>query len=107
MIDNWLWCFAAGPLPPLLTYSNVSYGIGEFSMRVQWQTSRDDLVAVDNYTLTLYRDEIIIEMLPMKSSTEKHDLLLNYSVNYSVGVHASNCFGTGNLSSFIGEVEIM
>ena len=110
VIDNRLWCFAAVPLPPLLTCSNVIYGMGEYSVRVQWQTLSDDLVAVDNYTLTLYRDEIIIEMIPMKSITEKRNLLLNYSINYSVGVHASNCFGTGNSSSFnifIGEGELI
>ena len=98
------------PLPPLLTYSSVINGISEYSVRVQWQTLSDDLVAADNYTLTLYRDEVIIEMLLMKSSPEKHGLFLSYSVNYSVGVHASNCFGTGNSSSFNifkGEGEIM
>ena len=63
VIDNRLWCFAAVPLPPLLTYSNVSYNIGGYSVRVQWQTPSDDDGAVDNYTLILYRDEIIIEML--------------------------------------------
>ena len=46
------------PLPPLLNYSNLSYGIGEFSVEVQLQTLSDDDGAVDNYTLTLYRDEI-------------------------------------------------
>ena len=62
------------PLPPLPNYSSVIYGIGEYSVRVQWQTPSDDLGAVDNYTLTLYHDEIIIEMLLTKSSTEKHGL---------------------------------
>ena len=88
------------PLPPLLNYSSVIYSIGEYSVRVQWQTPSDDLVTADNYTLTLYRDEIIFEMLLVKSSTEKHGLFLSYSVNYSVGVHGSNCIGTGNSSSF-------
>ena len=74
--------------------------VHEYSVRVQWQTPSDDLGVVDDYTLTLYCDEIIIEMLLMKSSTQEHDLFLNYSINYSVGVHASNCIGTGNSSSF-------
>ena len=64
------------PVPPLLTYSNVSYGIGEFSVRVQWQTLSDDHGAVDNYALILYRDEIVIEMSQMTSSTEKRVLFL-------------------------------
>ena len=46
-------------------------------MRVQWQTPSDDYGAIDNYTLTLYHDEIIIEMLLIKSSPEKHGLFLS------------------------------
>ena len=84
------------PLSPLLTYYNVSYGIAEFSVRVQWQTPSDDDRAVDNYTLTLYRDEIIIEMSLLNANTVQHFSLLNYSTNYTFGVHGSNCIGSGN-----------
>ena len=67
------------PLPPLLNYSSVSYGIGEFSVEVQWQTPSDDHGAVDNYTLTLYRDEIIFEMSLLNSNIVEHYIYLNYS----------------------------
>ena len=96
MIDNRLWCFAAVPLPPLLTYPDVSYGIGEFSVEVLWQAPSDDDGAADNYTLTLYRDEIIFEMSLLNSNTVEHYVYLNYSTAYTIGVHASNCIGSGN-----------
>ena len=66
-------------------------------MRVQWQTSSDDLVAVDNYTLILYRDEIIIEMSLLNANTVQHfSSFLNYSTNYTFEVHSINCIGSGN-----------
>ena len=65
-------------------------------MRVQWQTPSDDDGAVDNYTLTLYRDEIIIEMLLLKANTVEHYVSLNYSANYTFAVYSSNCIGSGN-----------
>ena len=96
MTDNLILLhYAALPLPPLLTYSNVSYGIDEYSVRVQWQTLSDD-GAVDNYTLTLYRDEIMIEMSLLKANTVEHYISLNYSTNYTFAVYTSNCIGSGN-----------
>ena len=98
-IDNFdLQYFAAVPSPPLLTYSDLSFGIGEYSVAVQWHTLSDaGGVKVDNYTLILYHDEIIIDILLMNTSIVKHILFLNYFTNYSIEVHASNCIGTGNL----------
>ena len=64
---------------------------------------------VDNYTLILYCDEIIIDMLLMNTSTMKHVLFLNYSTNYSVACHASNCIGNGNptfVYIFKGEILV-
>ena len=76
------------PLPPLRTYSNVSYDIGEYSVRVQWQTPSDDLGVVDNYTLTLYRDETVIGISLLNTTTAEHYVSLNYSTTYTIGVHA-------------------
>ena len=88
--------YAVVPLPPLFTYSNVSYGIGEYSVAVQWQTPSDDDGGVDNYTLILYRDETIIEMSLLNANTVEHYISLKYSTTYTIGVHASNCIGSGN-----------
>ena len=98
MKDNLIYhiIYAAVPLPPLLTYSSVSYGIGEYSVRVQWQTPSDDDGAVDNYTLTLYHDEIIFEMSLLNAKTVEHYVSLNYSTNYTFAVYTSNCIGSGN-----------
>ena len=47
------------PSSPLLAGLNVSYGIGEYSVRLQWQLSSDE--DVDNYTLTLYNSEQVMQ----------------------------------------------
>ena len=63
---------------------------------VQWQTLSDDEGSVDNQTLTLYRDEIVIEMLLLKENTVEHYVSLNYSTNYTFAVYSSNCIGSGS-----------
>ena len=73
---------------------NVSYGIGEYSVRLLWQLSSDE--DVDNYTLTLYKSEQIIEIL--HTNIRSIELNLTYAIIYSVEIHGRNCAGTGNTS---------
>ena len=61
------------PSSPLLA-GHVSYGIGEYSVRLLWQLSSDE--DVDNYTLTLYKSEQIIEIL--HSNIRSIELNLTY-----------------------------
>ena len=88
-------------MPPLLTYSNAIYGIANYSVKVQWEIPNDDGgVGVDNFTVILHRDKIIINMTLLNANTVEHFLSLNFSTNYTLGVYASNCIGSGN-STFI------
>ena len=77
---------------------NVSYGIGEYSVRLQWQLSSDE--DVDNYTLTLYNSEQIIEIL--HTIIRSIELNLTYAISYSVEVYGRYCAGTGNTSVYEG-----
>ena len=89
------------PLPLLLTYSNATYGIANYSVKVQWEMPNDaGGMRVDNFTVILHRDKMIIEMTILNANTVEHVLSLNYSTNYTLGVYASNCIGSGN-STFI------
>ena len=81
------------PSSPLIHGINVSYGIAEFSVRLQWQYPSDDGGAIiDNYTFKLYQNDALIEIL--------NTSLLEYYVvdltNYSVSISAVNCAGAGN-----------
>ena len=58
----------------LLLAGHVSYGIGEYSVRLLWQLSSDE--DVDNYTLTLCKSEQIIEIL--HSNIRSIELNLTY-----------------------------
>ena len=78
----------------LLAGFNVSYGIGEYSVRLQWQLSSDE--DVDNYTLTLYNSEQVMQTV--HTSICSIELNLTYAINYSVEIHGRNCAGTGNAS---------
>ena len=78
---------------------NVSYGIAEYSMRVQWQTPSDDGgVGISNYTLTLTSDGGELIKMETTNVTER-ELSLNYTTTYSLHVRAHNCVGSSNPSS--------
>ena len=82
------------PSSPLLAGLNVSYGIGEYSVRLQWQLSSDE--DVDNYTLTLYNSEQV--MHTVHTNIRSIELNLTYAINYSVEIYGRNCAGSGNTS---------
>ena len=88
---------AVVPSSPLLTKTSISYGIAEYWIRVQWQTPIQT-EKVDNYTLILSTDVVVVEM-SLTNIAEYH-LMLNYSTSYSVIIHGSNCAGIGNSTSF-------
>ena len=84
------------PSSPLIHGINVSYGIAEFSVRLQWQYPSDDGGAIiDNYTFKLYQNDALIEILNT-SILEYNVVDLNYTTNYSVSISAVNCAGAGN-----------
>ena len=79
------------PISLLHIFSNVSYGIGEYSVRLQWQSSSDE--DIDNYTLTLYNSEQTVH-----TNIRSIELNLTYAIIYSVEIYGRNCAGTGNTS---------
>ena len=86
------------PSPPFNLSSLVSYGISEYSVRVQWQTPSDDGgVGVDNYVLSVSGDNYLLNL--NLTSTVMYSLQLNYSTNYSIVVTARNCAGFSNSTS--------
>ena len=95
-MDNFIKFHSLSVIPssPMLAGLNVSYGIGEYSVRLQWQLSSDEYV--DNYTLTLYNSEQVIEIL--HTNIHSIELNLTYAINYSVEIYGRNCAGTGNAS---------
>ena len=85
------------PSPPQSIMFHVSYGIAEYSVRVQWQTPSDDGgVGISNYTLTLSStlssDGGALTIMET-SNTEENFHHLNYTTNYSIAVTANNCIG--------------
>ena len=92
-------CFIPVPPlpPPSITHSIDSYGITEYSVRVQWQTpSNDGGVGISNYTLTITSDggeTVIKEIITL---TERVVVSLNYTTTYSLYVRAKNCVGSSN-----------
>ena len=101
LIIKWL---VSGPPSSLLnTTTEVVYGVSEYSLRVQWKPHRDDGgVCIDNYTLFLYSDHLILSQTATTDSLEL-TLTLNYSTNYSIIITASNCAGSSSLSFNIAE----
>ena len=93
--------YTAIPSHPLFfpTHSIESYGIAEYSVRVQWQTPSDDGgVGISNYTLTLTSDGGELIRMETTNVTERV-LSLNYTTTYSLYVRAHNCVGSSNPSS--------
>ena len=95
-----VWCLyllpSVLPSSPLFHSINVSYGIAEFSVRLQWLYPSDDGGAtIDNYTFKLYQNDALIEILNT-SILEYYVVDLNYTTNYSVSISAMNCAGAGN-----------
>ena len=86
------------PSAPLNVVYHVSYGIAEYSVRVQWQTPSDDGgVGISNYTLTLASDALTIMKTTINTAENIHDL--NYNTSYSIAVAARNCVGSSTFTS--------
>ena len=86
------------PSPPFNLSSLVSYGVSEYSVRVQWQTPSDDGgVGVDNYVLSVSGDNYLLNL--NLTNTVMYSLQLNYSTNYSIIVTARNCAGFSDSTS--------
>ena len=86
------------PSAPLNVVYHVSYGIAEYSVRVQWQTPSDDGgVGISNYTLTVTSDALMIMKITINTAENIHDL--NYNTRYSIAVAARNCVGTSTFTS--------
>ena len=82
----------------------VSHGIAEYSVRVQWQTPSDDGgVGISNYTLTLTSDGGALKIIDTSNTAENFHHL-NYTTNYSIAVTANNCVGN-SYSTFLDILE--
>ena len=76
----------------MLNASNMSYRIQWYSVSLQWWQSPSD--EVDNYLVTLYQGEHVVN-ISFINSTEYDIFKLNYTTHYSIHISAINCAGIG------------
>ena len=85
----------ATPVSPTLTNFVITHGIAEFSLIVEWTS--DEGSKITSYTLSLLHNENTLLVLELGPNTTKYLLVgLNYNVNYSVALTATNCAGDSN-----------
>ena len=95
-------CIIALPSVPGQTSVNVTYKIAEYFAVLKWHSSlkwhspSDDGPEVTNYTITLQDDNDVIHSETVGKDILEYSLYLNYSINYSVSVFATNCKGTSS-----------
>ena len=79
---------------PGKTSVNVTYKIAEYFAVLKWNSPSDDGPEVTNYTITLQDEDDVIYSETVSKNILEYPLYLNYSINYSVPVFATNCKGT-------------
>ena len=89
-------CIIALPSVPVQTSVNVTYKISEYFAILKWHSPSDDGAEVTNYTITLQDDNDVIHSETVGKDILEYSLYLNYSINYSVCVFATNCKGTSS-----------
>ena len=72
--------------------SQIQYGIGEYSVRLNLQLFSDDRGSdIDNFTITVNEDDTVYTI----NDTIHH---LRYNVIQSINITVTNCFGQQNFS---------
>ena len=97
-------CADPPPPPQNLTHTIDSYGISNYSVRIQWEAPSH--VEVSNYTI-IAKNEIVA-----KYQTNEHTITLSFLYNYKneVSISAETCNGiseNASISFTEGEVVII
>ena len=79
----------------MVTNFVITHGIAEFSLIVEWTSDKGSKIT--SYTLSLHHNENTLLVLEFGANVTKYTLVgLNYNVNYSVALTATNCAGDSN-----------